>query len=221
MASARQTLRLEHGGMRWTTVRVETAEIRPTSGPDAYAWEGEASFGGDVDRFVLKTKGEGASDLESAEVHALWRRAMGPYFNAQAGIRQDFEPRPRRTYAAMGVEGVAPYWFEMSATAFLSDRGDLSARFEAAYDLRLTQKLILEPHVEVQFAASSDPAVGLGAGLSDIEAGVRLRYDIRPEISPYIGVHRERSFGKTADLARAAGDHVSETRFAVGLKAWF
>ncbi|WP_337188587.1 copper resistance protein B [Phenylobacterium sp.] len=222
MAAARERLRHEHGGMRWTTVRVETAEIRPESGSDGYAWEGEVSWGGDVDRLVVKTEGEGnAGDLESAEVHALWRRAIGPYFNVQGGVRQDFQPRPRRTYAALGIEGVAPYWFEVGATAFLSSKGDLSARLEAAYDLRLTQKLILEPLAEASLAASSDRAVGVGSGLSEIEAGLRIRYDIQPEVSPYVGVHWARKVGRTADFARAAGEHVEDTRAVVGLKAWF
>ena len=222
MAAARELLRHEHGGMRWTTVRVETAELRPTSGADGYAWEGEVSWGGDVDRLVVKTEGEGdAGHLESAEVHALWRRAIGPYFNLQTGVRQDVRPRPQRTYAAVGIEGVAPYWFEVSATAFLSNKGDVSARIEAAYDLRLTQKLILEPLAEASLAASSDRSMGLGSGLSEIEAGLRLRYDIQPELSPYVGVHWARKFGRTADFARAAGEHVQDTRAVVGLKAWF
>ncbi|MDZ4370609.1 MAG: copper resistance protein B, partial [Phenylobacterium sp.] len=111
--------------------------------------------------------------------------------------------------------------FEVGGTVFLSSRGDLSARLEAAYDLRLTQKLILEPLVEANLAASTDRAIGVGAGVSDVEVGVRLRYDVQPEFSPYVGLHWERKFGQTARLARTAGADVEDTRAVIGLKAWF
>ncbi|MDZ4369854.1 MAG: copper resistance protein B, partial [Phenylobacterium sp.] len=108
MAAARDVLRHEHGGMRWTTVRVETAELRPARGADAYAWEASLSWGGDRNRLALKTEGEGDSGhLENAEIQGLWQHAIGPYFNLHTGLRQDLEPRPRRTYAALGIEGVA------------------------------------------------------------------------------------------------------------------
>lgn len=222
MVAAREILRREHGVMRWTTVVVETAEIRPTGHGTGYGWEASASYGGDIHRAVLKTEGDGAGDdLERAEVQALYARAIGPYFNLQAGIRQDFRPRPRRTYAALGVEGLAPYWFEVGAQAFLSDRGDVSARLEGSYDLRLTQRLILEPRGELNLAASADRAIGQGSGLTDLELGLRLRYAIAPELAPYVGVNWERKLGDTADLARAAGEARSDTRLVVGLRTWF
>ncbi|WP_334163362.1 copper resistance protein B [Phenylobacterium sp.] len=222
MAEARALLRKEHGDIRWSRVLLETAEVRPSDDGDAYAWEGEASFGGDINRFVLSTEGEAEDgDLHAAEVQALYSRAIGPYFNLQAGVRQDFEPRRRRTYATVGVEGLAPYWFEVGGALFLSDEGDLSARLEGSYDLRLTQKLILEPRAEVNLAASADRALEAGAGVRDVELGLRLRYAIRPEFAPYVGVNWERKFGDTADFARAAGEGVEDTRFVVGLRAWF
>ncbi|MFZ5721216.1 MAG: copper resistance protein B [Pseudomonadota bacterium] len=222
MAAAREQLRREHGVMTWATFRLETAEYRPAERGDAYAWEGEFSYGGDINRFVLKSEGEGhQGDLEAAEVQALYSRAIGPYFNARAGIRQDLEPSPRRTYAAVGVEGVAPYWFEVEATAFLSDKGDLSARVEGSYDLRLTQRLILEPRAEANLAFGDDRAIGIGSGLTDIELGLRLRYAITPEFAPYVGVNWERALGETADLARAAGEPRSDARLAIGVRAWF
>lgn len=222
MAAARAQLRKEHGGVRWSMVMLETAEVRPSDDGDVYAWEGEASYGGDINRFVLKSEGEGGSgELESAEVQALYSRAIGPYFNMLAGVRHDFEPGPQRTYAALGLEGVAPYWFELEGALFLSDRGDLSARLEGSYDFRLTQNLILEPRVEANLAASADPALELGSGLQDVELGLRLRYAIRQELSPYVGIHYERKFGDTADFARAHGEDVEDTRFVVGLRAFF
>lgn len=222
MAAAREQLRREHGVMRWTTISVETAEIRPTGRGETWGWEASLSHGGDVHRAVVKTEVDGENGhLETAEVQALYSRAIGPYFNLQAGVRQDFEPRPRRTYATVGVEGLAPYWFEVGAAMFVSNKGDVSARVEGSYDLRLTQKLILEPRGEVNVAADDDRAIGRGAGLTDVEVGLRLRYAFVPEFAPYIGVNWERKLGETADLARAADEARSDTRLVVGIKAWF
>lgn len=223
MDAARKVLRSEHGGARLSKTMVDLFEVRPNSGPDAYAWEGEFRFGGDFHRFVLKSEGEGefGHELEEAEVQALYSRAMGPYFDLQAGVRQDFQPRPRRTYATVGFEGLAPYWFEVEGALFLSNKGDLSARLEGAYDLRLTQRLILEPRAEVNLAAQDVPAIGIGSGLSDAEVGLRLRYEIKREFAPYIGVNYERKFGDTADFARAAGEDVEDVRLVAGLRAWF
>lgn len=222
MAAARKQLRIEHGGMRYSKVMLDEVEVRPSSKGDAFAWEGEASFGGDIHRFVLSSRGEaGSGDVHKAEVQALYARAIDPYFNLEMGVRQDFEPRPRRTYAALGVSGVAPYWFEVEATAFVSDKGDVSARLEGSYDLRLTQQLILAPKLELNLEAQDVPELGLGAGLSSVEAGLRLRYEIRPEFAPYIGVFHEQSLGDTADFARAAGEDARDTRFVAGVRAWF
>ena len=223
MAAARAQLAKEHGGGKAWKVMLSTAEVRPTSGDDAYAWEGEFWYGGDVNRVVVKSAGEGefGGDLHSAEAQVLYSRAIGPYFDLQAGVRHDFEPGPSRTYATVGFEGVAPYWFELEGAAFLSEKGDLSARLEGAYDLRLTQKLILEPRAEVELAAQEVPELELGSGLTSAELGLRLRYELRRELGPYVGVSYERKFGDTADLARAAGEDVEDTRFVLGVRAWF
>jgi copper resistance protein B len=220
MDVARGILRREHGQMSWSKVDLEQLEWRPGGGPDAYAWEGRASFGGDIHRFVLKSEGEGADHLEDAEVQALYSRAIAPFFDLQAGVRQDFEPRGT-SYAVLGLDGVAPTWFELEAAIFLSHRGDLTARFEGAYDFRLTQRLILEPRLEANLSAQHVPELQLGSGLSDVELGLRLRYAVTPFVAPYVGVHYERKFGDTADLARAAGEDVGDTRWVVGLRAWF
>ena len=215
MAAARAQLAKEHGGGKAWKIMLSTAEIRPSSDDDAYAWEGEFWYGGDINRLVLKSAGEGefCGDLHSAEAQVLYSRAIGPYFDFQAGVRHDFEPGPSRTYATVGFEGVAPYWFEFEGAAFLSEKGDLSARFEGAYDLRLTQKLILEPRAEVELAAQEVSELGIGTGLTSAELGLRLRYEFRREFGPYIGVSHERKFGDTADQARAAGEDVEDTRF--------
>ncbi|MBT9473212.1 MAG: copper resistance protein B [Pseudomonadota bacterium] len=223
MAAARAQLALEHGGGTAWKVMLSTAEVRPQSGDDAYAWEGEAWYGGDQHRLVLKSSGEGVfgGDLHSAELQALYSRPIGPYFDWQVGVRHDFEPGPSRTYATLGFEGVAPYWFELEGAAFLSDKGDLSARLEGSYDVRLTQKLVLEPRAELNLAAQKVRELGIGSGVTDAEVGLRLRYEFRREFGPYVGVMHERKFGETADLARAAGEDRDSTTFVVGVRAWF
>ena len=225
MATARGQLRREHGGISSSMVIANIAEWAPGSGKDGYRWEGEAWFGGDIHRLVIKTEGEGegvvGDGLEQAELQALYSRAIGPYFNLQVGVRHDFEPNPTRTYATVGFEGLAPYWFEVSGAAFLSDRGDLSGRLEGSYDQRITQRLILQPRAEFNLAASNDAATGIGSGLSSAELGLRLRYEIRREFAPYIGVTYDRKFGKTADYSRAAGEDVEDARLVFGLRAWF
>lgn len=223
MAAARAQLAKEHGGGTAWKVMLSNAEVRPHSGSDGYAWEGEAWWGGDIHRLVLKSEGEGEFDgkLESGEVQALYSRAVTAYFQLQAGLRQDFGTGPSRTYAVLGFEGLAPYWFELEGSAFLSDKGDVSARLEGAYDLRLTQRLILEPRGELNLSAQDTPELGLASGLTDAELGLRLRYEIRQEFAPYVGVAYERKLGETADLARAGGEDVEETRLVLGVRAWF
>jgi copper resistance protein B len=212
MAGARATLQAEHGGGTYSQVLIDNAELRSGKGPDAKAFEGEAWFGNDAAKWVVKARGEhvDGEGWDSAELQGLYAKPIGPYFDLQAGVRADVEPKGR-TYAALGVEGVAPYWIETKATAFLSDRGDLSARIEASHDLRLTGRLILQSKLETNLAE-----VG-----SDAELGLRLRYEIRREFAPYVGVLRHRTFGDAADLARAAGERTGETRWVVGIRAWF
>jgi copper resistance protein B len=222
MAAARAQLQREHGAMRWAKVTVETAELRPSTGADGYAWEARASFGSDINRVVLKTEGEGVhGDLYEAEVQALYARAVGPYLNLEAGVRQDLQRRPRRTYAAIGIEGLAPYWFELGAFAFLSDKGEATARVEGSYDLRLTQRLVLEARGEANLAAQDIPELGVGSGVSDLEFGLRLRYAIRPEFAPYVGVVWTRKLGDTADFGREKGDGASQAGVVLGVRAWF
>lgn len=220
MVDARTQLNLEHGAIAWSKVLVEKLEFRPDNRANGYAWEGRASFGGDIDRLVIKSRGEGARSLAGAEAQVLYGRAITPYFNLEAGVRQDFEPRTR-TYLTFSLDGVAPYWFELNSAIFLSDRGDLTARAEAAYDVRLTQKLILEPRAEVNLAARDVPDERTGSGLSSLELGLRLRYAIQPEFAPYVGVNYEQRFGATARFARAAGEDRTDTRVVIGLRAWF
>lgn len=223
MAAARRTLNAEHGAIRTSMILFNLAEYQARQGSDGYRWEGEGWFGGDINRFVVKTEGEGnfGGPFEDAELQALYSRAIGPWFNLQAGVRHDIRPRPQRTYATLGFEGIAPYWFKVGGALFVSDKGDLLARFEGYYDQRITQKLILQPRTELNFAAQDVPETGVGSGLSDVEIGVRLRYEIVREFAPYAGIEWVRKVGDTARYARLAGEDSDVVNFVAGIRFWF
>ena len=222
MAAARAQLRLEHGAMPVSKVMANLAEYQARKGADGYRWEGQAWFGGDIDRFVLKTEGEGTrgQGVESAELQALYSRAVGVYTDVQAGVRQAFEPKGR-TYATVGFETLLPYWFDVEGAAFLSTKGELLARLEGSYDLRLTNRLILQPRAELNLAAQDTRATRTGSGLSNAEIGLRLRYEIRREFAPYIGVSWDRKVGKTADYARSLGEGVVDKSVVIGVRSFF
>jgi copper resistance protein B len=223
MARARAAMAKESGGMTFSKLMLDRLEYRAGKGADGYAWEGEGWIGGDIERFAFKSEGEGeiGGPLESAEVQALYSRAIGPWFNVETGIRHDFRPGPQRTYAVAGVEGLAPYWFEVGAQAFISDKGDVHLRLEGSYDQRITQRLILQPAAEVNIAAQDVPELSIGSGFSDIELGLRLRYEFAREFAPYVGIEWERQLGDSARFARAAGHGVETTSFVAGLRFWF
>lgn len=204
------------------TVMLERLEARVGDGEDLYLWDTQAWYGGDFDKLWLKSEGEGAfaGDIESAEVQALWSHAIDPWFDLQTGVRYDIEPHSR-AHAVFGFQGLAPYMFEVDAAAFLSDQGHLTARIEAEYDQRINQRLILQPRAEVSFAAQDIPRIAIGAGVSSIEAGLRLRYEFAREFAPYVGIGYEAKLGDTADFARAAGDDPDRFSFLLGLRAWF
>jgi copper resistance protein B len=188
-----------------------------------YRWDGEASFGGDINRLFLKSEGEGSGrgGIEAAEVQALYSRAISPYFNLQAGVRQDIDPTPARTYATVGFEGLAPYWFEVSGAVFVSTRGEVLGRLEGYYDQRLTQRLILQPRVELNLAAQNTRQIGIGSGVSNAELGLRLRYEITRQFAPYVGVSYDHKLGTTADYARARGEQPGGVTMILGVRRWF
>jgi len=222
MAAARAILRQEHGGAGLSQVMANLAEYQARPGGGGYRWDGQASFGGDIDRFLLTSEGEGRirQGLDSAELQALYSRAIDPYFNLRAGVRQDFAPLGR-TYATVGFQGLVPYWFDLQGALFLSTRGELLGRVEGTYDLLLTQRLILQPRVELNLAAQDTRQTHTGSGLSTAELGLRLRYEIRREFAPYIGVSYDQKVGKTADYARARGEDPAAVSFVAGIRAWF
>jgi len=223
MAAAQANLLGEHGGMSFHKVLFNLAEYQAREGRDGYRWDASAWFGGDIDRLALKSEGEGSfgEPIEHGEVQALWSHAVDPYWNVQGGIRQDFGKGPDRTYASIGIEGLAPYWFELGASAFVSTKGDVLGRVEGDIDQRITQRLILQPRVEANFAAQNIPENRIGSGLSNIELGLRLRYEVRREFAPYIGISYDRKVGNSARYARIDGEDAGATALVVGLRTWF
>ncbi|ROU06052.1 copper resistance protein B [Lysobacter enzymogenes] len=188
----------------------------------AQAWEGQAWFGNDTDRLWLRSEGEREDGrTESANLEALYGRAISPWWDVVAGVRHDFRPERSQTWAAFGLQGLSPYKFEVSATAYLGERGRTALNLEAEYELLLTNRLILQPLVEVEFYGKDDPRRETGAGLSTAEAGLRLRYEFSRKFAPYIGVSWERAFGDTADYRRAHGERIEDTRLVAGVRLWF
>ena len=223
MARARHEMMREEGGRNLSRIMFNLAEVQIRDGKDGYRWDGEGWFGGDINRLTVKTQGEGAfhEGVDSAEVQVLYSRAVGPFFNLQAGVRHDFQPSPTRTYATVGFEGLAPYWFEVEGALFLSNKGDVLGRLEGYYDQRLTQRLILQPRVELNLSAQDVPENRLGAGLTNAELGLRLRYEISRQFAPYVGVSYDAKTGRTADFARAAGKKPTSTSAVAGVRFWF
>lgn len=223
MQMGRHHLQDGHGGQNISQVMFNIAEAQFGEGPTAFAWDGEGWFGGDINRLWIKSEGEGAfgRSLEKAEVQALYSRAIGPYFNVQGGVRYDFKPNPSRAYAVIGFEGLAPSFFEVEGALFLSNKGELMARLEGYYDQRITQRLILQPRAEVNFAAQNSRKIGVGSGLSDAEVGLRLRFDIRREFAPYVGVQYRQAFGKTRQYLREEGEDAAGWSLLTGVRVWF
>lgn len=184
---------------------------------DAQAW-----FGKDLDKLWLKAEVQHRdSTTETAELQALYSRAISPYWDLQLGLRHDQRPTPNRDWAVLGVQGLAPYFFEVEAAVFVGDEGRSAARFKAEYDLLFTQKLILSPQLELNAYGQTDAATGRGAGLSDSTAALRLRYEVYRELAPYLGIEWQKDYGGTADLSRVAGQPSSEHQWVLGLRAWF
>jgi copper resistance protein B len=185
------------------------------------SWDSAGWVGTDRDRFWFRTEGEGADGrLEVAQAQAFYGRAVARWWDVVAGIRQDVRPGSAQTWAAIGVQGLAPYWFEVEATAYVGASGRTEVQLETEYELPLTNRLILQPRVEVEFYGQSDPGRGLGAGLSSAEAEIRLRFEIRREFAPYVGVAWSSTFFGTAARARAAGERASGARLVLGLRFW-
>lgn len=224
MEEARHELRHETGGMRQFFFQTDRLEYRSSDSEDAALWDINAWYGGRINRLWIKSEAEYSLDhgaFEEARVEALWSRAITPYFDLQGGIAHDFEDGNGRTHAVAALQGLAPYWFEVDVSAYLSNRGELTGSAEAEYELLLTQRLILQPRAELAWSAEDMPSLETGAGLTSIEAGVRLRYEIVRQFAPYVGIEWTRQLGETADYTRAAGGDPESTAIVAGLRIWF
>ncbi|WP_186296745.1 MULTISPECIES: copper resistance protein B [Cupriavidus] len=191
-------------------------------GGNAIAYDLQGWFGYDFDKAVLKAEGEVArGKLQDARTELLWGHAITPYWDTQLGLRYDTGTGPDRGWLAFGVQGLAPYWFDVEATGYVGNGGRTALRLAASYDLLLTQKLILQPRAEAQFYGKSDPERDIGSGLSNATVGLRLRYEFSRQFAPYIGVESSGSFGKTAGFVRASGERAQEIRWVAGVRFWF
>ncbi len=224
MKAARERLREDNGGQTITFFQADRLENVRSDDANGLLWDAQGWIGTDYSRLWIKTEGERLSSpkgLVDAEVQALYSRPISPFFDLQAGVRQDLVPGERRTFGVVGFQGLAPYLFELDTALFISHEGDVSARVEAEYELRLTQRLILQPRAEVNFALQDVPRLGIGRGLSTAEAGGRLRYEIKRQFAPYIGVNWVGNVGRTADFVRAEGNDPSSFVVIGGLRLWF
>jgi len=203
-------------------VMIGQLETRSTDGANPLVLEAQGWIGKDLQKLWIKADVEQVDgEIEEAELQLLYSKAITPYWDLQAGWRHDAKPTPSRDWLAVGLMGLSPYWFEVDAAFFLGKDGRTAVRLEAEYEVLFTQKLILTPEIEVNVHGKNDVAVGIGSGLSDMELGLRLRYEIKREFAPYVGINWTGKFGQTADLAKGAGEDTSDVQLVIGLRAWF
>ncbi len=197
-------------------------EVREADGSDPVVLEAQGWLGRDLHKFWVKADVERVgSETEEAELQLLYSRAVAPYWDLQVGWRHDDRPKPNRDWLALGLQGLSPYYFEIDAAAFIGEDSRTALRLEAEYEILFTQKLILTPEVELNLFGKDDPELGIGSGLANAQAGLRLRYEFRREFAPYIGINWTKLFNGTADSAREEGEETSDTQFVAGIRAWF
>ena len=216
-----QTLKMgdEHNFAVLLVDRLERVDLDEGS---SGAYDVQAWFGRNYDRLVLKAEGEVANGrLEDANTELFWGHAVAAYWDTQLGLRHDSGEGPNRNWLALGIQGLAPYWFEIDATAYAGEGGRTALNLEVEYELLLTQRLVLQPRIETDFYGKDDPARGIGNGWSSSAVGLRLRYEFRREFAPYVGVEWNRKHGETADIARNGDESVSDTHWVAGVRFWF
>jgi len=200
---------------------LDQLEWQRSDDADALSWEFDAWYGDDYNKLWFETEGEQLDGEEEGRVEIMWDRIVSPWWSLQTGVRHDFGSGPSRTWLDLRVQGTAPYSLEIDAAIYDGEQGRLAARLSGEYDVLITQRLVLQPELELRAYSKEDRENRIGSGLSDFEFGLRLRYEIRREFAPYLGVHWERRFGRTADFAREQGEEKSEVAFVAGVRAWF
>lgn len=205
-----------------TKVMVDQLESRSADGPDPVVLEAQAWLGKDLNKLWLKTDVERVDGAnEEAEIQALYSRAIAPFWDLQMGLRQDIKPAPSREWAVLGIQGLAPYFFDLDAALFVGKSGATAARISAEYELMLSQRWVLSPEITLNFYGQNDAEYKTGSGLSDVQAGLRLRYEIRRELAPYVGINWNRRFGSSADFQRADNEPINDAQWLAGIRAWF
>ena len=200
----------------------DESEWQRADSRNAYSWDAHAWFGNDYTKLWLTTEGERRSGVtENADAELLVDRIVARWWSVRAGVRHDFGEGPQRDWVAVGVQGIAPYFFDVAATAYVGEGSRAALRVKTDYDLLLTQRLILRPSLELNLYSKNDAARGIGSGLSSGEFGLRLRYELRREFAPYIGLNAVRRFGKTRDYTQAAGDDATHLQWVAGVRFWF
>lgn len=203
-------------------VNLDRFEVHDAEEGRPLVWKGSAGVSGDLWGLNLTSEGKRLDGVtEEGEVQVRVRRALGAFWNIELGWRRDFQPRPERDWAALGLDGVLPYHIETELSLYADDTGDTAARLEAHHELRFTQRLALRSAVELDAYGQDDLNRGLGSGLAHLEAGVRLGYEVRREITPYVGVEYKRVYDDTADLHRAEGEDLDQTVLVGGIRLWY
>lgn len=223
MAEARAEEQRQSGGLNNFMLLGDRLEWQDSGADGTFLFDTQGWYGGDINKLWIKAEGEYSftdDKLEGAEIQALYSRAVAPFWDLQAGIRYDLEPKGR-THAVLGVQGLAPYWFEVDAAAFLSTDGDLTASVETEYDLRFSQRVVLQPRIGFAWSAQDIPEIGLGSGFTSMSPGVRLRYEIKREFAPYVGVEWQKQFGATADFTSAEGGDPDGVVGVIGIRVWY
>ena len=196
-------------------------EWRHGDGAEGPAWDVQGWYGTDYNKLWLKTEGVRLGSVtEDGRVELLWDRIFSRWWSMQAGVRHDLGEGPSRNWLALGAQGLAPYFFQIEATGYVGDAGRTAARFRAEYELLFTQRMILQTEFELNAYGKDDPERHIGAGFSDLQLGLRLRYEIRREFAPYVGVAWLHSLGKTAELVRSAGEDPSLLQIVAGIRFW-
>lgn len=200
---------------------IDQLEWRGAHNDDQLAWDLQGFYGDDYNKLWLKSEGERTDASTTASHELLWDRLISRWWSSQLGVRYDTGPGPSRTWAAMGIQGIAPYWFDVEATLYVGEQGRSAVRFTAEYEMLFTQRLVLQPKLEINAYGKSNPENQIGSGVSDTELGLRLRYEFKREFAPYVGAVWVRRYGETGTLARAAGERQSEVQWLAGLRVWF
>ena len=214
------------GWWREAFVLSEVLEYGPRAAERPVLFDLVAWIGGAERRLWLKADGSAATTGRErhVEYQALYGRLVSPWWDAQVGLRADLRAGPAgaasRIGAVIGLQGLAPNWFELEPSVFVTTGGNVSLDLTGSYDLFLTQRLVLQPRLESTVALRDEIDFGIGSGLSSAALGLRARYEFRREFAPYLGVVWERGFGRSAELARLAGDAVAGTYLVAGIRLW-